>query len=269
MKLFEEIVQQINEELGVSDLVTNTTNNIISAIIKDNKINKKFKGRIENFNVFGINISVIYQIYVVNTINDIINIVTDNPGRTDRTLNIYTTIVYVKELNKYIDYNGTTQHEIEHLYQTIKSKKLLLHPESADMYKTACNLVEYGSTIYDGIVGYVVYYNNKFEKDAFANDTYRQIIDNPREKPIEIVKNTDVYQNIGTISRYVNSKSSKVKQKIEDVTFKNFGKHYNWWLNMAKKVIANYKNKMGKVIVKAEKDLYGEDSLITLNKRLK
>ena len=100
------------------------------------------------------------------------------------------------------------------------------------------------------------------------NDIYRRIIDNPQLNPNQIIKDSDVFENINIINHYMNKTSFYDKQAIDNVTVKYFNKHYNWWLNMAKKVVNNYTNKVGKILVKARKDLFGENRLISISENL-
>ncbi len=49
----------------------------------------------------------------------------------------------------------------------------------------------------------------------------------------------------------------KISQ-LKNACQKNFNRHYNWWVNIAKKVVSAYTNKIGKIIAKAEKDMEGD-----------
>lgn len=274
MTLFEEIVQELNEELGISQLVSDTTNILISDISKDAKkqpYSDVKNGCLKNYTLFGKKYNVFYTLYFFETMKDKEKTQNNNPGRSTKKNDIYVSVCYIKEINKYIDYDGTTQHELEHVYQIVKSKKYLLTPQSVPIYQTAVNLITNGiskQNFYETLVGFTVYYNNKFEKDAFANDIYRTIIDNPQKEPMETVKKTDTYSNIVLIEKYMESDSIFTRQIIENIVFKNFNKHYKWWYNIAKKVVNNYKTKIGKILAKAHKDLYSENSLVNINKKI-
>ncbi|MBO6243292.1 MAG: hypothetical protein J6O41_01815, partial [Clostridia bacterium] len=152
---------------------------------------------------------------------------------------------------------GTLQHEIEHIYQMIMSDKPLLNNIlSKDIYKTAEYLIHKNDAI-NKIIGYVIYYNNKFEKDAFANGIYKKIMDNPSLNEFDILKQDTTYQNILIIKKYVvENTNNELKNKIEPVIKKQFNKSYKWFYNIANSVIKNYINKIGKVLVKAQQDKY-------------
>lgn len=267
MELFEEIVKAINEELGISDLVTITVNDIISQIINDQKKypNNKIKtGILNNCNLFGKKVDINYTLYFCDDENQLNNITNINTGKNKIVKNkyiIYTTICYIKSLNKYIDFKGTTQHEIEHLYQIIQSNKSFLYkPKTEKIYNTSLQLAKYGSH-YEKIVGYTIYYNCKFEKNAFGNETYRQLIDFPNNDPMKLIKQTTLYNNLKIIDDCCKHISPIEKQTIEHIVFVNFNKHFNWWFNKAKKLIDEYVTTIGKIIVKTQKDLNEETVL--------
>ena len=273
MELFEEIVMAVNEELGISDVVTNTTNEIISLISKDGKKKPLFKnkknGEIKGFNLFGKKILIKYALYFVDSIDDIKKLkIAWSGSYNDTTRTLETTVVYCKKENKYIDYVGSTQHEVEHAYQTSKTRKSLVSKNSTGkMYMKAKSLMrtnEYAKQV----VGYTIYYACKFEKDAYENSVYKMISDNWEKDPIEILKGTTIYQNLKIISNQANMVSPGWEQTIENICVKEFGRHFKWWQNLAKKTVSGYMRKFGKMIAKVEKDrgadrLTGPNSVIT------
>ena len=280
MELWEEITKVLNEELGIADSVKETTNEIVNIIAKDSEKQKEktfnnfiYKtGQISNLNISGINIDLLYTVYILAKFSDIENLssIILYPGSFSPEKHLLkTSIVYIKRSNRYIDYIGTTQHELEHAYQYSKTgKSPLSKQQSFDIYKKAENLILNEKNIYELLVGCTIYYNSKFEKNALINDTYRLILDTPEFKPIEIIKNTNLYININYINKYSTNYSLSDKQSIENVVNKTFGKHFNWWLNMAKKVVKEYKISMGKVLLKAQKDLQENNTFIHFNKKI-
>ena len=84
MELFEEIVKAINEELGVSDLVTTTVNDIISQIINDQKKyphNAIKTGILNNCSLFGKKVDINYTLYFCDNENQLNNITNINTGK--------------------------------------------------------------------------------------------------------------------------------------------------------------------------------------------
>lgn len=271
MNLFEQIVMAVNEELGISNLVTETANNIISMIVQ--KSGRKLasgdykSGSIGGVNIFGKKIDVYYTVYYVKSINDVRSIKCTWPGGFNDDLNrLQTTIVYVEDEDRYIDYTGTTQHEVEHIYQTAKNKKnLIAAPKTKKIYVAAKNLMS-SRDFFEQVVGYSVYYANKFEGDGYANTYYKMISDDSSRPPMEIVQETTVFKNLKIIENVVERDTPYARQAIENVCMDKFGKHFNWWRNLAKRMLSNYFTKIGKVIAKVEKERQGE--LVDPNKAI-
>jgi len=263
MDLFEQIVQAVNEELGISDLVTKTANNIFSMIAKDKKgkplIGNKKTGSIKGVNLFGKAIDINYKLYFVDTNEEAKSLpIKWSGGYDDDNKALNTTVVYVRDENRYIDYGGTLQHEIEHAYQTSKHGKNLLTKTSSKKIYNAAHRLTNSRDYFEQVVGYSVYYANKFERDAHENSYYRVIMDNPSEDPFEIIKGTSVYKNLMIINNQLNNDTPYFIQSVENICMTNFGKHFNWWKNLTKRMINDYLTKIGKVIVKAKKDRDGE-----------
>ena len=255
MELIEEIKTLVSEELSLSDVVNDTTKNVLSLIIKDSKNcgTKKTEGELYT-NIFGKRIKLIYHIHRVNLERDLLNVSILNPGYyNESTDTLETTIIYVKEKNRYVDYAGTTRHEIKHIYQTIKSGKPLLFGKSLSIYKTASDLRK-SRDFYTQVVGYTIYYANNFEKDAITSSIYSMIENNPAEDPYELIKNTPYYKNIKIIHDVLENVTEITRQTIENICQKYFGKHFNWWKNIAKKICSGYINRVGKILTKIEKD---------------
>jgi len=263
--LLTEIRYKLYEELGVADIVSTTSNDILSKIIQHSKTVPSQKNSIRNYkhgnfayNFENSTININYDLYYVSTYNDIFYSISNNRGSSNKinnnTYELKTTIVYVSDINQYIDFNGNLQHELEHIYQMIKSgKHLLSNRDSLSLYKKSEKLKN-SFDFCDKIVGTVVYYGCRFEKDAFANAIYRQIINNPNNNPYETLKSTITYQNINTIKKYVLD-SEIYKNKFTDIVKTNFGKNYTWFYNLTNKVVKTYINKIGKVYAKAYNDL--------------
>ena len=192
--LLTEITHIIYEELGVSDVVTSSADEILKLIIADSKI--KDKSIHKNGNVLyafcNVNVNVSYDLYYLNNEEEINNLklMASETNKVDnKHYTLYTTIFYIRNINKYVSYNGGLQHELEHIYQIIQSGKYLIKPQHQSMYSTAIGLMKTGSSI-EKIVGGVIYYNNKFEKDAIANGVYELIMNKYPSNPLQTLENT-------------------------------------------------------------------------------
>ena len=262
MELFEEIVQLVKEELGISEIVKNTTNNIMSVTLKDKKGKPLFKnkrsGIIENFNLFGKSTRIEYDVYFVRDKSEINSLGLFNLGSYNgKTNTLKVTLVFVRNENRYTDLEGTLQHEVEHAYQESRSGKSLITPKNTDTYIKANRLMQ-SNDDYEKLVGCTLYLANKFEKDGKINGLYKEIMDNWGKAPIDVVKETAIYKNISAIKQYIDNEIPSIEGEIENVCQKNFNRHYNWWKNIAKKTVSAYTNKIGKIIAKAEKDREGD-----------
>ena len=268
MRLDENLIRLVNEELGISELVKTETQNLIDKIVSDsNKMTfQVFSGKFKT-TLFGKIIDVIYQIKIVNNENELKLLKIPKAGSFSEDTNVLkTTIVYLANKSCYIDFNGTTEHEVKHLFQAVKSgNKFLVKGKTQEIYNTALKLTDMDD-YYEQVVGWTIYYACKFEKDAFMSGLYRNITDNWSEKPIEIVKQTNLYKNLEIISDEAEKETPTSIQRIEDVCEKYFGKHYKWWKNTAKGTVSAYLTKIGKVLAKVEKDRSGE--LTTPDKKI-
>lgn len=261
--LLMEIKNSLYEEMGISKEVTNISNDILSSIIKDSKTipynNIKKHNFIYEYN--GNKIYVDYTLYYVldeDSINTVIKHDNINTfGESDRkSKNIYylkTTVFYQRDINKYVDYNGTIQHEFEHIYQMIKSgKHLLSNVITKDIYTTA-DYLRHKSDIISKLIGYTIYYNNRFEQDAFANGLYKKIMDNPTSNPYDILQQDVTYKNVLTIKKYI-LENNTYQTTIDTVVQKQFNKTYKWFHKIAENMVKTYIRKMSRTLLKAQND---------------
>ena len=260
MELFEEIARLVKEELGISDTVTMTVKDIMSAIMKNKKGKPLFKnkrtGLVKDFDLFGKKTDILYDIYFIRDKSEIDSLgLTDLGSYNDYSNVLKTTLVFVRDENRYIDLDGTLQHEVEHAYQISRSGKPLITPKSADIYVKAERLMD-SYDMFEKVVGWTLYLANKFEKDGKMNGLYQTIMDNWGKAPLDVVKETHIYQTVSTIKTYIDYEEGK--ERIESICQKNFNRHYNWWNNLAKKMVSAYMNKIGKIVAKVEKDREGE-----------
>ena len=261
--LLMEIKNSLYEEMGISKEVTNISNDILSSIIKDSKTIPYNDIKKHNFiyEYNGNKIYVDYTLYYVldeDSINTVIKHDNINTfGESDRkSKNIYylkTTVFYQRDINKYVDYNGTIQHEFEHIYQMIKSgKHLLSNVITKDIYTTA-DYLRHKSDIISKLIGYTIYYNNRFEQDAFANGLYKKIMDNPTRNPYDILQQDVTYKNVLTIKKYI-LENNTYQTTIDTVVQKQFNKTYKWFHKIAENMVKTYIRKMSRTLLKAQND---------------
>ena len=272
MNLFEQIVMAVNEELGISSLVSKTAKNIVSMIGKDAMKNGTLTGQksgtIKGVNVFGETIEIYYTVYCVDSSN--VKLVRPRwTGAFNADLKRLTTsVIYLTDKNEFIDLDGTTQHELEHMYQSsLHGKSLISKTGTRKIYNAAKKLMN-SSDYFEQIVGYSVYYANKFEQNAYANTVYRMLMNSGTLSPMDYIKETGMYKNIKIIEEQLGRDTQYFVQSVENICVSNFGRHYNWWKNLTKKMISKFLNQIGKAIAKYEKDREGEliDPNVVMNK---
>lgn len=261
MKLLLEIENIVNEELGISKQVINAFNSVKSEIIKDSHKYKWEKniynnivknGHISNFEMFGKVINIDYTLFYLDSKQDF-NDVFFNAVFNKRNNTLKTSLCYIKETNQYVD--PSSQHEIEHIFQEILSNgNLLKTAKSNYMYSNAVYLAKQNDK-YKKLVGFSIYYSFNFEKDAFANDIYSLVIQNPSENYLELLSKTKVFQNIKYIENKIKHLSNKDIEQITPLLKLYFNKTLKWWRKNTIKTIHNYKIKIGKAIAKAQYDL--------------
>lgn len=262
MNLFEQIVMAVNEELGISSLVITTAKNIVSMIAKDASKNGSLTGqktgKINGVNIFGETIEICYTIYCVTSENAKLVRPKWTGGYNSELKRLTTSVLYLTDKNEFIDLDGTTQHELEHMYQTsLSGKSLINRAGTRKIYVAAKKLMNSGD-YFEQIVGYSVYYANKFEQNAYANTIYRMLMDNGVLNPMDYIKETGMYKNIKIIEEQLGRDTKYFVQSVENICVSNFGRHYNWWKNLTKKMISSFLTQIGKAIAKYEKDREGE-----------
>lgn len=266
MELLEGVKNVMREELGISEQVKKHADEIYKEIVNHARMigtEKRPGVKIGNFiyRFGGVSVNVTYKVVYVDTVDkfDPDEYIGDSAFLSPTEFDLNTTLVYDRSKNKYIDLDGTLQHEFEHIFQQAKSgKPFLLNDKTRDIYNKALGLINNPASNAEKIVGYTVYYNFKFEKDAYANDLYKTIMDNPYENPYVILKNNMVYKNVSVIRKSVLERDNK--KKYEPIALSTFGKGYNWFIGIARNMVKNYMNKVGKVMAKAYKDLETKNS---------
>ena len=267
MILLNEIAGKVNEELGISNEVTDAVNHLISLVANDIRRlptqHDYFKsGKIKNAEFFGKKCTLTYNVLYVSTRNAARYARTPGniPGYYDEFDNVFhTTLFYLGDEHKYVDFKGVTQHEMEHFFQLVKTgKTTFLNPEQNEMYFKGANLLresDYGKHV----VGLLIYYSCRFEETAFVNTLYRMIMNQPNDDPISVVKSTSFYNNIMVLKRAVSycdqSNITNKGKQIEAACRSEFGKSLNWFVKLTNKTVKRYMRGFGRAITKAKLDL--------------
>lgn len=261
MELINEIKQIVKEELGISDELNKYYDDILSQTITAARMTGKtvrpnVKAGTFLYRIGTANIQINYKVVYVGNMGEFDE--SEFAGSSDymdsRHLSMDITLVYDRSQNKYIDLDGTLQHELEHVFQQLKAKTpFLANEKTGKMYGKARDLVHNATSKSEAVVGLAVYYNSKFEKDAYANDIYRSIMDNRQDNPYTVLKNNMTYKNVAFIRRVVLEKDNR--EKLEPIVKKTFGKSYEWFLGVTEHMVKAFMSKVGKVMTKAIKDI--------------
>lgn len=266
--LLTEIGNVLSEEMTISNVVVSATKELMAAIIRDSKKyeweNSAKKGNFDTYvRAFANNkVSVSYHIFGVKSILDYKPVeFCWAKEREDGTFELFAILVYTEDSKRYIDYKGLMQHEVEHLYQMIMSPKTLItNKASYEMYQTATSLL-HSTDRFEKLVGMVVYYNNNFERDAYANSVYRDIMNNSNQSAFLTLQKNQHYQNINRIKEVMLDTNDFDEQLTHAVETK-FGKSLNWLKRTARSVVKTYINKFGKAMAKAQKDMYDGNQVL-------
>lgn len=147
------------------------------------------------------------------------------------------------------------QHEVHHLFQTIKKGKPLIDVANMGDYNFYQNLLK-SEDESEKIIGYTLYYAIKAEKEALSNGLYREIMEQNKEtyntSPIKILQSNITYKNIKYIDFYINNekKINSLKPKLLELNI-----DFNSYINITKNVVESYIKSFSRIVYKAKQDL--------------
>ena len=150
---------------------------------------------------------------------------------------------------------SSLQHEVHHLFQTIKKGKPLIDVADMGDYNFYQNLLK-SEDESEKIIGYTLYYVIKAEKEAFSNGLYREIMEQNKEtyntSPIKILQSNITYKNIKYIDFYINNnkKINSLKSKLLELNI-----DFNSYINIAFNVVENYIKSFSRIVYKAKQGL--------------
>lgn len=264
-EILKEINDSINEELSISNQLKDEAFRICGEIVKSikntptlpfNIKNVSFKGNNVFTTFFGEKINIIYKFYNFFYKEDYDNnhekIDVDNRSSYMNKV-IYITIFAISGNIIANMFNDTMYHELEHFYQSKNSNKEVGNKQ---IYKIALWLKNSGYKD-NYIVGDAIYLTRDFEQDAYINGLYGFLIDGCTSKydVTEKLKRSDAYDVLYRLKHHFNYILNN-KEKVDYVLKQskiNF--NYNNFINMIKKAINRFENKIGKVVIKVNNDI--------------
>lgn len=130
-------------------------------------------------------------------------------------------------------------HEVEHLYQTIKSGKSL-NSNDSNLYKLAIDAMSANDNEALSVLGYVIYLSRRYEQTAYSHGLYGLLkSEEPqnREEINGIVPYSQlysVYAKLKMCREYIvhNKENPQLIQGLE-----RFRKNYNWFLKLTDRAI--------------------------------
>lgn len=272
LEQIEKLVDNaINEELGISDILKRSAYNAIEEIKKDipyrrvQPINADGgscrKGSIKCL-LNGSPITVNYTLY-----NFIDKIYKDNAMRTIKLVNnnngIDTVNISIISIDNYVDtstYQDTIFHELEHLFQQKQAGKSF---SGLDLYHHAIFIKDRTKVnSMPRALAECIYLGQSFEQDAYVNGMYADLKEKAKkyEDVRRLAPTTEAYQAMLLFSDYIYV-VKKYKSDAENMWSMHFGKYgvsFDSFYNKLDKALRRFTTKIGKVIIKVQKDLYNE-----------
>lgn len=266
IKIKYDIRTAINEELSINNDVTSLSNSIFNTI-KDifshgKTTNIKKNGYVEckgNFyqSLNGYKINVCFTIFNFRSNEDYeqnIEYLSDNFSyATKADKKLYFLTVYGYAVNNKLqveDIVDSIQHEVEHIFQGSIGKKSL--NTNDNLYLSAINHINDGNIL--GIIANTIYFSYDYEQDAIVNGLYAQLMssENPVPRWDDIV-DTQIYDSIEFLKKSILVLSLK-KHWLQDKCRNTFGITIDNVILNAKKAYKRLINKVGKVLIKVNKD---------------
>jgi hypothetical protein len=255
------INEAIEEELGVSETVSKTTEKI-SAFVLEN-VKKQPKKKISDgiqtntfrfkHDVFGETIHFDF----VNTYFSDVNVYfayrkkyPKKPNRyTPDTETIHIETDFINEWHNAETLEGALQHELEHLFQNFNAG--YARPKT-NQYRTSVANAENKDNVV-ALVSRAIYFSEEREIYAFANQSYQTLM-NMDGDPLENVDKTNIYTAYNAvkdgkafIEKYAEEPYLEKMLEVYDTTLARLMEHLEW----AEKEYAKY---IGRVVVKVRKD---------------
>ena len=270
MNIYEDalINEAVDEELGISDEVSNLAMKLAMAVEKN--INKLPKQKISNgffTNTFRFNISTFNRPIAIKVKNFFFGdkkIYADIRLKQPKGVNIFkkedTTLEmffdYINNKPYSEDFYGAFYHELMHIFQDVKS---------GGGYKNRPNYSLAASNAFSKSKGVrtiseIIYYATDKEIYAFAGQAYQGIMNmdlfnSPYSNVREAIVDTKLYNGytklkngIVFLEKYKDNTNLHTLLKQFEVTYHQIYEHCEW-------AIKEYAKYIGRVIVKAEKDI--------------
>lgn len=269
----------INEEMTINDNVSKILENIIKLFndsfktINFTKVNNTFSMKKISFNYKLENAVVFFKFkcYNVfdkkyyNTIKKIYNLGNGEVNETTKTITI--NLGYISGTLQ-TPLSTVLRHEEQHIFQILMGRQINnwhMNDFGKKIYLKAVEIIKKKtSTIEDYIVAFPLYTQSDNEVDAFINQLYQELVENNIKHLDEdfIILNSSVYKYYLMSKKYLRLiKNDRTKYEPNII---QFGLTFEKYIKMIDNALNRTIQKIGKVIVKYNKDypLKGADEIM-------
>ena len=269
----------INEEMTINNNVSKILENIIKLFndsfktINFTKVNNAFSMKKISFNYKWENAVVFFNFkcYNVfdkkyyNTIKKLYNLGNGEVNETTKTITI--NLGYISGTLQ-TPLSTVLRHEEQHIFQILMGRQINnwhMNDFGKKIYLKAVEIIKKKtSTIEDYIVAFPLYTQSDNEVDAFINQLYQELVENNIKQLDEdfIILNSSVYKYYLMSKKYLRLiKNDRTKYEPNII---QFGLTFEKYIKMIDKALNRTIQKIGKVIVKYNKDypLKGADEIM-------
>ena len=258
----------LKEELGISKDVINISQNLSNIIRQDSRTKKptidsnnvKCIRSMFKYNLFDIEFNVIYRIYNFADYSEFQRLKDSYQLQSSFSFEKKRLILvgygYGKIFNEE-DFNDGIYHEIEHLYQTIKSEKSL-NSNDSELYNLAIQSINSNNNEYMSILGYIIYLSRRFEQDAYSHGLYGLFRNSgltTREDIENVLPSTQIYGAYVQLTRCLSYLVHNCTNRNLLNAVNEYGKNFKWFINTTKKAKQNIQRKISRTITKYLNDI--------------
>lgn len=269
-----EIKQVIKEELSISNDVIYITNNLCDIIEKrlkncdksyDNTYNCNFANGDFIYKILDYDFSINYTCYYCSNNQQIKSLSENNKifatsSFTDKNITINFIIIQGQIEEK--SFYDSMQHEVEHMYQSIKKGELLIDDENDFRYKKIKYILANGTrNRFEYSIAICLYLSRSIEQDGFVNGLYNLLMKGNLQTIDEYLKQSDAYAYLYTLKLTIND----LKNENDDdfyLALKNFSLTKETLFQIAEKGFKRFQIKIGKIYTRARNDMIKKNKLI-------
>ena len=266
--VLENIKTAIKEELGIADEVKNLSKNLGNEILNNLTYARKqynealklnFKKNSFKFEIFDEVFTINYTCFFCRDSNDYLKLRGLLGGKNsynERMFYLNFAFIYGQVEEK--SFYDTIQHEVEHIYQIFKKGDSLISSQTINqLYNISANILTKGTKneiIYK--VAQSIYISMDFEQDAFVNGLYSLLLNSGMALGLmNVFKESDCYAYFKILNQNYMDLNNSYTEENDNLVRKTFGISLKTVLYSLQQAIKRFENKIGKVYIKAHKDL--------------